>query len=134
MQVASYMLGTLVEFGISFIDTVFILPIACTGCDLLYLSYRIKRACKTSNNQLLPDLSSYVWGKFCHYFCDGNVASFWFSIITEKKREPNYIPPTPSEDEEAIFNSMQRGINFDKYDEIPVECSGADPPTSGIST
>ena len=54
----------------------------------------------------------------------------WF---LEKKREPNYIPPAPSEDEEAIFLSMQRGINFDKYDEIPVECTGNGAPQRGIS-
>ena len=40
-----------------------------------------------------------------------------------KPRE-NYIPPAPPEDEESIFATLQAGINFDKYDEIPVEVTG----------
>ncbi|XP_039251758.2 ATP-dependent RNA helicase DDX4-like [Styela clava] len=43
-------------------------------------------------------------------------------------RPPLYIPPPPPEDEEAIFASMQTGINFNKYDDIPVEVSGDNPP------
>lgn len=35
-----------------------------------------------------------------------------------------YIPPTPDETEEEMFKSIERGINFDKYDEIPVEVTG----------
>lgn len=35
-----------------------------------------------------------------------------------------YVPPTPDESEEAMFRSIERGINFDKYDEIPVEVTG----------
>ena len=35
-----------------------------------------------------------------------------------------YVPPTPSESEEEMFRSIERGINFDKYDEIPVEVTG----------
>ena len=35
-----------------------------------------------------------------------------------------YVPPTPSENEEELFRSIERGINFDKYDEIPVEVTG----------
>ena len=35
-----------------------------------------------------------------------------------------YIPPAPPEDEGSIFATLDAGINFDKYDEIPVEVSG----------
>jgi len=35
-----------------------------------------------------------------------------------------YVPPTPSESEEEMFRTIERGINFDKYDEIPVEVTG----------
>jgi len=30
------------------------------------------------------------------------------------------------EDEEHIFETIQKGINFDKYDQISVECTGQD--------
>ncbi|XP_005113588.2 ATP-dependent RNA helicase ded1 [Aplysia californica] len=44
-----------------------------------------------------------------------------------KPREAPYIPPAPSEKEEDIFSgAVQKGINFDKYDDIPVEVSGRD--------
>lgn len=35
-----------------------------------------------------------------------------------------YIPPAPPEDEGSIFSTLDAGINFDKYDEIPVEVTG----------
>ncbi|KAK3711949.1 hypothetical protein RRG08_019366 [Elysia crispata] len=45
----------------------------------------------------------------------------------EKPREAPYVPPTPSDKEEDIFSgAVQKGINFDKYDDIPVEVSGRD--------
>nr|BAE94497.1 Vasa [Polyandrocarpa misakiensis] len=46
----------------------------------------------------------------------------------DPNRPPLYIPPPPSEDEEVIFASMQTGINFNKYDSIPVEVTGMDAP------
>ncbi|XP_041475121.1 probable ATP-dependent RNA helicase DDX4 isoform X7 [Lytechinus variegatus] len=39
-----------------------------------------------------------------------------------------YIPPPPSEEEEQIYMSTQQGINFNRYDDIPVEVSGRDGP------
>nr|BAB12217.1 vasa homolog [Ciona savignyi] len=45
-------------------------------------------------------------------------------------RPPIYIPPPPPEDEVEMFASMQRGINFGKYDAIPVEVSGVNAPKS----
>lgn len=45
----------------------------------------------------------------------------------EKPREAPYVPPAPSDKEEDIFGgTVQKGINFDKYDDIPVEVSGSD--------
>lgn len=38
-----------------------------------------------------------------------------------------YVPPTPSESEDDIFLSIQQGINFAKFDDIPVEVTGSDP-------
>lgn len=37
-----------------------------------------------------------------------------------------YIPPAPPETEEELFQSIEQGINFNKYDEIPVEVTGRD--------
>nr|ABM74410.1 vasa protein [Botrylloides violaceus] len=48
-------------------------------------------------------------------------------------RPEPYIPPPPPEEEEAIYASTQTGINFNKYDAIPVEVSGDNPP-DGIHT
>lgn len=43
-------------------------------------------------------------------------------------RKETYIPPPPPENEDEMFESLQRGINFSKYDAIPVEVSGENPP------
>ncbi|XP_050411929.1 probable ATP-dependent RNA helicase vasa-like [Patella vulgata] len=43
-----------------------------------------------------------------------------------EKREI-YVPPEPSNDEAEMFKSIEKGINFDKYDSIPVEVSGRSP-------
>nr|ACR61400.1 vasa [Ctenopharyngodon idella] len=39
-----------------------------------------------------------------------------------------YVPPPPPEDENSIFSQFATGINFDKYDDIPVEVSGSNAP------
>ncbi|XP_075951174.1 putative ATP-dependent RNA helicase DDX4 [Anarhichas minor] len=39
-----------------------------------------------------------------------------------------YVPPTPTEDEDSIFAHYEKGINFDKYDDILVEVSGPNAP------
>ncbi|XP_071952611.1 ATP-dependent RNA helicase DDX4-like isoform X2 [Antedon mediterranea] len=44
----------------------------------------------------------------------------------DKPAAQTYVPPAPPEEEQAIFETMQKGINFDKYDDIPVEKSGND--------
>lgn len=50
---------------------------------------------------------------------------FFLFMHAGKPREGPYIPPAPSDKEEDIFSgAVQRGINFDKYDDIPVEVSG----------
>jgi len=47
-------------------------------------------------------------------------------FIGERKRVPAYVPPPLPEDEDHIFETIQKGINFDKYDQIKVECTGSD--------
>ncbi|XP_048027829.1 probable ATP-dependent RNA helicase DDX4 isoform X7 [Megalobrama amblycephala] len=39
-----------------------------------------------------------------------------------------YVPPPPPEDENSIFSQFATGINFNKYDDIPVEVSGSNAP------
>ena len=46
----------------------------------------------------------------------------------EKKPREIYIPPPPPEDEDELFKTIEAGINFDKYDDIPVKCTGDNPP------
>lgn len=48
--------------------------------------------------------------------------------IDDKPREI-YIPPEPSNDENEIFNQgISSGINFDKFDSIPIKVSGSNAP------
>ncbi|KAL3869506.1 hypothetical protein ACJMK2_042178 [Sinanodonta woodiana] len=51
-------------------------------------------------------------------------------ITLDKGREAPYVPPAPTEDEEEIFKSVTKGINFDNFDKIPVEVTGQDAPSS----
>ncbi|XP_065069309.1 probable ATP-dependent RNA helicase DDX4 [Rhopilema esculentum] len=45
-----------------------------------------------------------------------------------------YIPPPPPENENGIFNdTCHQGINFEKYESIPFEVTGREPP-KGINT
>jgi len=62
------------------------------------------------------------------------IITIWFySGPDGEKRPPPYIPPPRSEDEEQLFATLQKGINFDKYDKIPVECTGSNAPKRGIA-
>eukprot|EP00794_Sanderia_malayensis_P008071 gene8071-8935_t len=42
----------------------------------------------------------------------------------ERPAPVTYVPPEPSEEEKDVFRTIAQGINFDKYDEIPVEVTG----------
>ncbi len=61
--------------------------------------------------------------------------------FTDDKPKEFYIPPDPSTNEAEIFNTgIESGINFQKYDKIPVKVTGDDIPppvmsfkTSGLS-
>ncbi|XP_065069500.1 uncharacterized protein LOC135694609 [Rhopilema esculentum] len=43
---------------------------------------------------------------------------------TPKPAPVTYVPPDPSEEEQEVFRTIAQGLNFDKYDEIPVEVTG----------
>ena len=63
--------------------------------------------------------------------------TLWFSAVNadgeKKPMPPPYVPPPPPDDEEHVFETLTKGINFDKYDAIPVECTGRDAPQHGLS-
>jgi len=44
-----------------------------------------------------------------------------------------YIPPPPPEGEAEIFETIAKGINFSRYDEISVEVTGNGAPARGIT-
>ncbi|XP_068612309.1 probable ATP-dependent RNA helicase DDX4 [Brachionichthys hirsutus] len=46
----------------------------------------------------------------------------------EERPRVTYIPPELPQDENSIFAHYKTGINFDKYDAIPVDVSGNNPP------
>ncbi|XP_054743112.1 ATP-dependent RNA helicase vasa isoform X1 [Anastrepha obliqua] len=55
----------------------------------------------------------------------------------EQKQREFYIPPEPTDNEDEIFSSgISSGINFSKYDNIPVRVSGenAPPPLKSFET
>ncbi|XP_076353196.1 LOW QUALITY PROTEIN: uncharacterized protein LOC143248595 [Tachypleus tridentatus] len=45
-----------------------------------------------------------------------------------KPREAPYIPPEPTENENELFDGVPQGINFARYEEIPVKLSGSNAP------
>nr|BAB13307.1 vasa-related protein CnVAS1 [Hydra vulgaris] len=53
-----------------------------------------------------------------------------FAKDCEAPQDPNkpqavtYVPPEPSEDEQDLYRTIAQGINFNKYDNIPVEVTG----------
>ena len=71
-------------------------------------------------------LAARVGVKFC--FLDFLSSTFVATLLYpgERKRVPVYIPPPLPEDEDHMFETIQKGINFDKYDQINVECTGQD--------
>ena len=44
-----------------------------------------------------------------------------------------YVPPSITEKENENFESIVKGINFDKYDDIKVECTGNNVPLCEIT-
>lgn len=53
------------------------------------------------------------------------VINKWMNVCTGPK--VTYVPPALPEDEDSVFAHYQQGINFDKYDDIIVDVSGANP-------
>lgn len=52
-----------------------------------------------------------------------------FTEYKDDKPKEFYIPPEPSTDEREIFNTgIASGLNFKKYDKIPVKVTGQDAP------
>uniref|UniRef100_A0AAU7VH08 RNA helicase n=1 Tax=Enchytraeus coronatus TaxID=208440 RepID=A0AAU7VH08_9ANNE len=58
------------------------------------------------------------------------------TIIGEdgKPKPPPYIPPPPPDTEEEIFSTITQGINFCRYDEIKVECTGRNAPAHSMES
>ena len=63
-----------------------------------------------------------MWCKCCCILVC--VANGLFDDGEERPQREIYVPPAPPEDEGSIFATLDAGINFDKYDEIPVEVTG----------
>lgn len=58
---------------------------------------------------------------------------FFQFFLGDRPAPVTYVPPEPSDSEETLFRTIAEGINFDKYDAIPVEVSG-DNPVKPINT
>ena len=56
--------------------------------------------------------------------------SFYF--LSDGPPRATYVPPPPPEEEEEIFRTIQMGINFKKYNDISVECTGEGAPRKGL--
>lgn len=65
-----------------------------------------------------------MWYCVCKRNCKVMLSSSLF--LTGKPPPENYIPPE-QEGEDALFKTIEIGINFDKYDDIPVELTGNNP-------
>nr|WHP53096.1 vasa [Trichopodus pectoralis] len=67
-------------------------------------------------------------GKDEYIFSQGDKDPGQADGINDDKPKVTYIPPKLPEDEDSIFAHYEKGINFDKYDEIMVDVSGTNPP------
>lgn len=50
------------------------------------------------------------------------------TLDPDKPPPSTYIPPPPPEDDDMFSSCSKRGIHFDKYESIPVEVTGENPP------
>ncbi|XP_077461382.1 putative ATP-dependent RNA helicase DDX4 isoform X2 [Stigmatopora argus] len=67
------------------------------------------------------------------YFNKDNKHSEPENMEDQTRPKVTYVPPALPEDEESVFAHYHQGINFNKYDEIPVDISGSNPPPGIMS-
>ncbi|CAG5120279.1 unnamed protein product [Candidula unifasciata] len=84
---------------------------------------------KQGRDWMCPDLAcgnkNFAFRKVCQKCNTPRPESS--SVLDKNGKPQEYIPPAPSDKEEDIFSgAVQKGTNFDKYDDIPVEVSGRD--------
>ena len=63
------------------------------------------------------------------YRVEEGVCNVVFSVAGKSPAPVTYIPPDLPENADLLFENVPHsGINFEKYDEIPVEVTGVNPP------